>query len=280
MIIDFHTHTFPDRIAAKAIPVLAKTAHMIPSADGTCTNLQESMRKAGISVSVVLPIATNPHQTESINRSAVLVNQTYDNIVSFGSVHPAYSDWYDELSRIKDAGLTGIKIHPVYQETDIDDPAFVRIIRRAADLGLAVITHGGDDIGYPGANRCSPLMCRHVVEETGAFTFIIAHMGGWNRWEEACDELLDLPVYLDTAFSFRPIHPDGSGTWNDEVPRLLTPEEMLAMIRRFGSERILFGSDCPWADQNEYVQVINALGLSEKEKQDIFADNAKKILHL
>ena len=281
MIIDFHTHTFPDRVAEKALPLLAETAHLIPQTKATNDSLLESMDQAGIDLSVILPVATNPGQVEKINDRAAVLNKTHQGrLFSAGTMHPEYPYWYDELARIRDLGLKGIKIHPVYQETDIDSPVFLKIIRRAAELGLFVVTHAGDDIGYPGAVRCSPLMCRHVIEETGPFPFILAHMGGWNNWQEVTAQLVSMPVYIDTAFSFHPLHYDRSGTWNEENPALLSMGQMKEMIRQFGSERVLFGSDSPWANQKEYVHQIRSLDLTEDEKENIFHRNAERILNL
>ena len=63
MIIDFHTHCFSDEIAAKAIPKLAREGNIKPFADGTVSNLKESMKVAGVDISVVQSIATKSKQT-------------------------------------------------------------------------------------------------------------------------------------------------------------------------------------------------------------------------
>ncbi len=39
MIIDFHTHIFPDKVAAKALPKLASVCQLTPSMDGTLAGL-------------------------------------------------------------------------------------------------------------------------------------------------------------------------------------------------------------------------------------------------
>jgi len=67
MIIDFHTHIFPDKIAEATIEHLQNKANIKPYTDGTLKSLTFSMKNAGIDYSVVLPIATVPKQTESIN---------------------------------------------------------------------------------------------------------------------------------------------------------------------------------------------------------------------
>ena len=73
MIIDFHTHLFPDKVAPKAIPKLADLSHSVPSYDGTKAGLYASMQRGGIDVSVILPVVTAPHQFEKKELSSFLV---------------------------------------------------------------------------------------------------------------------------------------------------------------------------------------------------------------
>ena len=80
MIIDFHTHTFPDSIAARAVDSLSKEAHIVPYTDGTVSGLLNSMDKGGIDMSVLLPVATASSQVESINDKALRNNEKYGKI--------------------------------------------------------------------------------------------------------------------------------------------------------------------------------------------------------
>ena len=80
----------------------------------------------------------------------------HDGLLYFGCIHPDQPDWRQELDRIAAAGLRGIKLHPVYQGVDFDDVRYLRILERAGELGLIIVTHAGDDIGFPGVVRCSP----------------------------------------------------------------------------------------------------------------------------
>lgn len=280
MITDIHTHTFPDRIAGRALEELSQKAHIRPFLDATNSALSRSMKEAGIGRSIVLPVATAARQVEKLNDAAAAVNERTPEtgIFSFGCIHPDYEGYYEELSRAASLGLKGIKIHPVYQGVDIDDIRFLRIIDRAAQLGLIVITHAGLDVGFPGAVNCSPRMCRHVVDEIGDFPFILAHMGGWNNWDEVPYYLADTGVYLDTAFSEGRMSPLPDGYWKEEDIDMLDPEGFVSLIRKFGAERILFGTDSPWSDQKECLQFISSLPLREDEKELILEKNAGRLL--
>lgn len=278
-IIDIHTHTFPDRIAQRAVSSLKSASHTVPFSDGTNEGLLKTMKEAGITLSVILPVATSPRQVESINRHAAETNSLYEGrgLFSLGAMHPLYEDWYDELSRIKDRGLKGFKIHPVYQDVDIDSPVFMRILKRAADLDLIVITHAGMDIGFPGVVRCSPKMCRHVIEETGRFRFVLAHMGGWKNWDEVPDMFRDTGVYADTSFSSESYH-RLDDYWSEEDAKMLDQDGFMRIINALGADHILFGTDSPWSKQTETVSFISKLPLSENDKRMIFSGNARKLL--
>ncbi|MBQ7677987.1 MAG: amidohydrolase family protein [Lachnospiraceae bacterium] len=279
-IIDFHTHTFPERIAERAIDSLSHKSRTRPFSDGTAEGLLSNMEQAGISRSVILPVATSPEQVVKVNDASARLNEAYGDrgLQSFGCMHPDYADYRRELSRMADMGLIGVKLHPVYQEVAVTDKRNMNIIDRAAEVGLCVITHAGYDVGYPGVTLCSPRQLRYVIDTIGEFPFVLAHMGGWMQWEEVPEYLADTGCYLDTAFSTGRMYP------REDAQGLLFPEEMLdvkgfmKLYDAFGSKRILFGTDSPWADAKREIAFIKDLPVTEEEKADIFGGNAKRLL--
>lgn len=281
MIIDIHTHIFPNKIAASTLEKLSGISHSTPFTDGTLDGLLNSMKKFHVDISVILPVATKPEQVIKINDNAAQINEKYFDagIISFASIHPDFEDFRAELSRVKNLGFKGIKIHPVYQGADIDDKKFLRIIYRAAELDLIVITHSGLDIGFPGKINCTPKMSRHVVKEIGEFKFILAHMGGWKNWEEVAEELADLNIFIDTAFSTGLI-PAKDNHYSEEELKMLDAEGFMRLYKIFGAEKILFGTDSPWMAQGTPIDFINSLPIGDAEKNKIFALNAAKLLQL
>lgn len=277
MIIDFHTHTFPEKLAAAAIPKMQAASHSKAFTAGTEEALRASMAKAGIDRSVVLPVATNPLKVSAINDLSIA--HLGDEVLTyFGCIHPEQSDWKEELCRIAKAGLKGIKIHPQYQGADIDDIRYLRIFEQAASLGLWVITHAGDDIGFPGLVRCAPEMVKNAIAQVGEFPLILAHMGGWKNWDRV-EQLAETKVYLDTAFSLGAITPIDDHYSTEEL-QMLSEERFCAMVRTFGAERILFGTDSPWGGQAESLKAIQDLPLTAQEKEQILGKNAERILKL
>ena len=281
MIIDIHTHIFPNKIAASTLEKLSGISHSTPFTDGTLDGLLNSMKKFHVDISVILPVATKPEQVIKINDNAAQINEKYFDagIISFASIHPDFEDFRAELSRVKNLGFKGIKIHPVYQGADIDDKKFLRIIYRAAELDLIVITHAGLDIGFPGKINCTPKMSRHVVKEIGEFKFILAHMGGWKNWEEVAEELADLNIFIDTAFSTGLI-PAKDNHYSEEELKMLDAEGFMRLYKIFGAEKIIFGTDSPWMAQGTPIDFINRLPIGDADKNKIFALNAAKLLQL
>ena len=117
-------------------------------------------------------------------------------------------------------------------------------------------------------------------KKNSGFKFILAHMGGWTNWDEVPELLADTGVYLDTSFSSDYIEPNGDGYWDDKDTRMLDSNGYMKIIRAFGPERMLFGSDSPWTNQKESRQFIEKLPLSEKEQKLILGENAAKLLEI
>ncbi len=278
MIIDFHAHTFPDRIAPAAVSKLERMSHARSFSDGTRDGLLRSMASAGIDHAVVLPVATNPLKCASMNNTSHALDGL-DNLTYFAAIHPDAPDWQAELDRAKQLGFQGVKIHPVYQDVAIDDPRFIRILTRCGELGLIVVMHGGADIGFPGVERCSPARLRRALDQSGPVTLIAAHMGGWRNWQEVPEHLLDTRVYLDTAYTLGAINPLDDHYTPEELP-MLADERFCELMRVFGSRRVLFGTDSPWDDMRACVTRIRHLPLTENEKADILCGNAQRLLGL
>ena len=74
MIIDFHTHIFPDKIAKSTISALAERSNGKPSTDGTVEGMTLAMERASADVCVALPVLTKASQFESVTKFILSVN--------------------------------------------------------------------------------------------------------------------------------------------------------------------------------------------------------------
>ena len=279
MIIDFHTHTFPDKIADAALAKLREASGTVSFTKGTNAALRGSMEKAGVDLSVVLPVATNPAKVYHINEISSSLDGK-ENLCHFGCIHPECEDIEKEVEHIASLGLRGVKIHPVYQGVDIDDDRFVKILTECGKAGLIVVTHAGLDIGFPGVVRCSPKMIRRAIEKAGDVILVLAHMGGWRNWDEVEETLSDTGAYIDTSFSLGKLTPLSDGRYSERDLQMLNGEKFVSIVRAFGADHVLFGTDSPWSDQKKSISAIEALPLTKEEIKQIFGDNAKKLLKI
>ncbi|MCD8153369.1 MAG: amidohydrolase family protein [Clostridiales bacterium] len=268
MVIDFHTHIFPEKIADRALGKLAAVIGIPPGMNGTSQGLRESMDAAGVDVSVVLPVVTDPHQFDSILRFASRVNEESargkgPKLLSLAGIHPDSPDPKEKLRQIAREGFQGIKLHPNYQGVVFDDIRYKRIIYDASELGLLVLTHAGYDPYTPGEVYCSPEMILHVLREVCPPKLVAAHMGSNENYEESEEKLCGEGLYMDTAYSL--MHMSG--------------EQFVRMVRKHGADRVLFGTDAPWTIQKAGVERLRGMeGLSAQEKEQILWKNAAALL--
>lgn len=271
MIIDFHTHIFPDKIASATVDKLKSYLcdageECAAYTDGTLASLRESMKKAGVDKSVILPVVTNPKQFDSINHFSAEVNKESD-IIAFGGIHPDNECPEEKLDYIKSLGLKGIKLHPDYQGTYINDEKYVRIIRYAEEIGLITLIHAGYDVLSPDNIHCTPDRAIDMLEKTGAGNnnkIILAHLGGHRGAEESFEKLCGRNVWLDTSY----------------VLNKIPSEFVIHMFEKHGFDKILFASDSPWGDQKSFVETLENLDISEENKHKIFCRNAEHLFAL
>lgn len=261
MLIDFHTHCFPDTLAEKAVEKLSfLSGGLKPHTDGTVSGLKNRMAKDGADISVVLNIATNAHQQKKVNDFAASINNEKD-IFSFGSVFPCSPDALDELERIKSLGLKGVKLHPDYQGFSVDDEKFIPLYKKISALGLITVFHAGFDYGFPPPYGATP---EKMVRALKFFDtpVIAAHWGGVNCGEAVLKYLCGTDIYFDTSFGY------------SMMPKYYAEK----IIEKHGTDKILFGTDTPWHTATMELRLLNSLGLSDADMDKITHKNAIKLL--
>lgn len=261
-VIDVHTHAFPDFLAARAVAHLQEKGSTSAFLDGTVGALRRSMDRAGVEISVVCSIATDPSQFEGILAWSKEV--AGERIVPFPSVHPRSPSALEEIRQVSAAGFRGIKLHPEYQDFHIDDPSLSPFYERAAEEGLVILFHAGHDIGFPDSDRSAPHRIGRVGASFPRLRLIASHLGGFRQWDEVGRELVGTEVYLDTSYIFGHIDHDVLGR----------------IIGGHPPDRILFGSDSPWTDQGESIDRIRDLKLSPELEERILGVNARELLDL
>lgn len=261
MIVDFHTHVFPSAMAEKTIQALYQAGNMKPYTDGTLDGLKRSMEQAGIDLSVVLPVMTRQGQFSGIHAFAEEINCQESRVLSFGGIHPEAEDFREEIKKLKVMGFAGIKIHPDYQKTYIDDIRYLRILDLAAEEGLIVVTHAGFDPISPDRIHASVERIEEVLRQVDSGRLVLAHIGGMNSWDAVEERLAGANVYFDLS----------------QLPKM-DGEQFRRICRKHGAGRLLFASDSPWVGQEETLRCLQEMQLTEEENRQILGENALGLL--
>lgn len=259
LIVDGHTHVYPDSVARKAIA--GSPADLKRFGDGTVGSLTEVMAAAGVDRSVCLGVANTPDRVDNANRFAGSLDPA--RFVGFGSVHPGLSP-EENVASLRAHGLKGAKVHPMFQDLRLDDPR-LHATFDAMSGEFAVIIHVGAAGTDPG-ERCSPAMLADIVRRFPRLDVIACHFGGYRRLDEAIETVIGLPVYVDTSW------PPSLGT--------LEPAKVRAVIEKHGPERVVFASDWPMADPGAEIEVIRGLGLSDSDTDLVLGGNLARLLDL
>lgn len=280
MVIDFHTHTFPDRMAGDVVAKLQQVSGSRAYTDGTVGKLQASMKRASIDYSVTLPVMTNVRQVEKLNTLAGQAMEQWEQqrIIPFGGMHPDYPNYKEELRRVHNLGIPGIKIHPAYQGVDLDDIRFLRILDAASEYDLIVLTHAGMDIGIPEHNFASVSQIQQVLKEVAPSRLVLAHMGGWMNWKQVKSDLAGAPVWLDTAFSLGKIEPALETDHRPKESFMMDAASFMELVFAHGKDRVLFATDSPWSSQEDYRKQLEAMPFTREEHQAILGGNAASLL--
>jgi predicted TIM-barrel fold metal-dependent hydrolase len=258
--IDFHTHAFPDRVAAKAMAALEGTYEVPSYSDATLDGLRASKAAAGIEHCVVVPVATTPAQVRSITDWAGA--NSGDGVTIFGSIHPDLEDPRGEIARMRELGIRGVKFHSEFQDFAPDEERMFPIYEALREAGLIVFFHAGNEIKPLPVIRATPGRIGRVLDAFPGLTVIAAHMGSYLEWDEVWEFLVGREIYLDTSFC---LHKLGTQRFVD-------------IVRGHGAQRILFGTDSPWSDQLAALTSIRALPLRDDERRLIFRENAARLL--
>ncbi len=261
-IIDFHTHFYPEKIAARALQSVAGLPGVTPATDGTAEGLAASMRCCGIEGAVGLSLVNTPVNSRGVNHWAAGWNRAP--FFMTGSFHPEEPDPAATVVQAAALGLKGIKVHPEYQRFRFADKRLYPAWEACIEKELFVVTHAGADFSFQPPYRTGPSELAAFHRRFPQLKLVLAHFGSMDMWDAVEQELIGLPVYLDTAF----------------VAGRLAPDRLTAMIRRHGAEWVLFGSDSPWADQRAAIDYLDSLDLTQSEREAIFYRNAARLLQL
>ncbi|MBR3844741.1 MAG: amidohydrolase, partial [Clostridia bacterium] len=155
----------------------------------------------------------------------------------------------------------GVKLHADIQAIAADDPRCMKIYAICQERNLPVLMHTGDHR----FNYSNPARVARVLEAFPKLTVVGAHLGGWSVWDEAEHVLPEYPnFYVDCSSSMY----------------ALSPEKTLEIIRAYGADRVLYGTDFPMWPMEKEIERFFELNLTNEERELILHGNAERLFEI
>lgn len=279
VIIDFHTHIFSPQIKknrskyVNADPCFAILYSQEKAKLVTAEELIESMDRDGIDISIVQNIGWTTHElcVETNDYIMESVARYPERLVGFCTVQPRSLDAaLAEIERCVKGGIRGVgEIRPDIQLLDLGDKELMDpFVDLLVKYKLVLSVHSSEPVGhdYQGKGAVTPGILYPLITRYPDLTLVCAHWGGGLPFYALMPEVKEAmeKVYFDTAAS----------------PFLYTPEIYHQVIQLVGADKILFGSDYPVVAQSRLLREIDSLDLPEAAKDEILADNARRLLGL
>jgi predicted TIM-barrel fold metal-dependent hydrolase len=267
MIIDAHTHVYPDKIALKvAESARAHLGEAVPFiGDFTLADLKNVLKGCGIDAAITFCVAEKPKIVRSANDFLI---EATDNktIFGFGTIHPDMEEPVTEVRRLREKGLKGIKFHSLFQLAGAADERLLPIYEEMEKTGMIAYFHVGRDPGDPSSpSLTTPQSISFVRDQFPRLKIVAAHFGGLFELEEAAKWVYGKDIFIDTC-------------WSPNV-QALNPREVTEIIKRHGADKILFASDYPTTtDIAVQMEWLKNLPLEQEEQELIFGGNARKLL--
>ncbi|MGA7722534.1 MAG: amidohydrolase family protein [Ignavibacteriaceae bacterium] len=274
MLIDCHTHAFADKIADKARNYIIEYYGLKTNFGARFCDLMDYALEASLDALVLLTAATKPEQVHTINnwilktlpalkknieKSSLLVPE----VIPFGAYHTGDSGWLQEIARLRTAKIKGIKLHPEFQGIDLADPALNDFFAEIEN-DFIVMIHVGDRT-VSDKNLSTPKKVAAIHKNFPRLKIIAAHMGGYKLWDEAYEFLAGKDLYIDTSSAIC----------------YMEAAMIKKIIKRHGTDKVLFGSDFPMKSPKEEYEVLDRLHwLTTPEKEKIAGINCSKLLEI
>ena len=279
MIIDFHTHIFPQYFREERQRFFPEepgfeTLYRSPKSNLAGTDsLLKNMSEGKVEKSVIVgfPWEKEDHFRRHNDYLMEAVHRHPDRLIGFCSFSTRSPRGWKEAERCLEAGLSGVGELAFYESSldDRDIETMKDIMGVCAQFDAPVMLHTNEPVGhqYPGKTSMSLAQLYRLIEAYPSNKFVLAHWGGglffYTLMKKEVKEVLG-NVWFDTA----------------ATPYLYRPEVYKMACEIMGFERILFGSDYPLLKPGRYFEELASVNLSDRAVQQICGGNAADLLGL
>ena len=265
MRIDFHTHAHADHIADSALKAAEQYLRLKSLCPITTAGLSMQMDEANVDKCVLLCLCDSPINLRETNDWALTIRS--DRVIPFGVLHPDYEDCAEEVRRLKNQGVKGIKLHCGANRFHPDDKRLFAAYEEIGDDMVVLIHAGALRFSSNDPVNGAPHRIANVLKAFPRVKIVAAHLGGYLMLDKAWEHLIGKKLYLDT-------------TWPPSLRTIGNPREVTKIIDTHGPDKILFGTDCPFSNQADEIDYIMDLPIPDNHKQMILGENARNLLGL
>lgn len=241
------------------VEVFDAHAHIGVDVDGramTADGMRERMEAAGVKRSIVFPL-NDPNARDDYSGPNDVVWNAYEDhpglFVPFFRLNP-HLDYDREFYRCVERGFMGLKLHPVSQKFELDDPRAVRLFSMAAEADLPVLIHAG----FAMERIVEPLL--PTVERHPDLRLILGHaamievLEAVRRFEEHPNVLFETSVVL--------------------------AKDLYVLFSTLDPSRISYGSDIPYGDLpstlHSTLAAAGAAGVPDEALAGILSGNIRR----
>jgi predicted TIM-barrel fold metal-dependent hydrolase len=280
MIIDCHTHLFPEKIRKHRETYFSdepafQTLYQSPKSRLIgAREMLAAMDDGQVNKSVIFgfPWKNEGRFKRHNDYISEVVSRYPERFIGLGCFDPFSGGAAEETQRcLEEGGLSGIGELAFYQ-SGIENASLARlepVMEICRDRNLPVLIHTNEPVGhqYPGKTPNTLAQIYRLVDAFPQNSIVLAHWGGglffFSLLKREVRQRLNR-VYFDTAAS----------------PYLYDPSVYRLAVELVGAEKILFGSDFPLLPPATYFDEMKTAGLSSQEMQQICGGNAAELFNL
>jgi len=273
MIIDAHTHIFPEEIISQrehyfinepAFQLLYKSpkTKMVTAKETLAMMEQEEVDRA-----VVFGIPWQQMELTQRHNDVVLeaVQQHSDRFLGLCCVDPLQKNATQEVERCLKAGCVGVGEIAFY-DSDITDEiieALEPVMSLCQQFDRPVLIHANEPVGrtYPGKSPSTIKQLYKMICRFPQTKIILAHFGGGLFFYASLKE--------ETKDIFQNLWIDCAA-----APYLYQPQIYQISTSLLGEDKLLFGSDFPLLPPSRYFEEMEKIGLSDTQLRKIKGENA------
>jgi uncharacterized protein len=241
------------------VEVFDAHAHIGADLDGrtmTAHGMRERMLAAGVGRSIVFPL-NDPNARDDYSGPNDVVWAAYEEypnfFVPFFRLNP-HRDYEKEFERCLTRGFMGLKLHPLSQAFELDDPRVVRLFGMAAEADLPVLIHAG----FAMQRVVEPLL--PTIEAYPELRLILGH-SAMIEVLEAVRAFEDYPnVLFETS--------------------VVSAKDLYVLFSSLDAGRICYGSDIPYGDipstLHATLAAAEAAGVSKEHLPGLLSGNIRR----